>query len=172
MQVTTFVGLDVHANQTHAGIFDAATGELYRRRLSGEPTRVVIPFLERLAPEVRAVYEAGPTGFALARAAAERDLDVRVCAPGLIPKKPADRVKTDPRDAERLARLLVAGELAFVRVPAVVEEQIRDLVRAREDGPWGTSARKVTLRRSAAAWLDRWVSQERYALMSEQPRWP
>jgi transposase len=133
MQVTTFVGLDVHANQTHAGIFDAASGELYRRRLSGEPTRVVIPFLERLAPEVRAVYEAGPTGFALARAAAERNLDVRVCAPGLIPKKPADRVKTDARDAERLARLLVAGELAFVRVPALVEEQIRDLVRARED---------------------------------------
>ena len=58
---------------------------------------------------------------------------MRVCAPGLIPRKPADRVKTDARDAERLARLLAAGELAFVRVPSVEEEQLRDLVRARED---------------------------------------
>jgi transposase len=79
------------------------------------------------------VYEAGPTGFALARAAAERGLDVRVCAPGLIPRRPTDRIKTDARDAERLARLLAAGELTFVRVPTLEEEQLRDLVRARED---------------------------------------
>ncbi len=133
MQATAFAGLDVHAVQTHAGVLDARTGELHRRRLRGEPVRAVIPFLEQLGPGVRAVYEAGPTGFALARAAAERGLDVRVCAPGLIPRKPSDRLKTDPRDAERLARLLAAGELSFVRVPAVAEEQVRDLVRARED---------------------------------------
>ena len=133
MQATAFAGLDVHAAQTHAGILDHRTGELLRRRLKGDPVRVVLPFLEGLGPGVRAVYEAGPTGFALARAAAERGLDVRVCAPGLIPKKPADRVKTDARDAERLARLLAAGELSFVRVPAIAEEQVRDLVRARED---------------------------------------
>jgi transposase len=131
-QIRPFVGLDVHAKQTHAGIFDPASGELSRRRLNGEPL-VVLPFLEALGAGVCAVYEAGPTGFGLARAAAERDLDVRVCAPGLIPRKPADRVKTDARDAERLARLLAAGELAFVRVPSVEEEQLRDLVRARED---------------------------------------
>ena len=133
MQATAFKGLDVHAGQTHAGILDARTGELHRRRLRGEPVRAVIPFLEGLGPSVRAVYEAGATGFALARAAAERGLDLQVCAPGLIPKKPSDRVKTDARDAERLARLLAAGELSFVRVPAVAEEQVRDLVRARED---------------------------------------
>lgn len=133
MQATAFTGLDVHAGQTHAGILDARTGELHRRRLRGEPVRAVIPFLEGLGPGVRAVYEAGATGFALARAAAEHGLDLQVCAPGLIPKKPSDRVKTDARDAERLARLLAAGELSFVRVPAVAEEQVRDLVRARED---------------------------------------
>jgi transposase len=131
-KTTRFVGLDVHANQTHAGVLDHETGELTRRRLRGDPL-IAIAFLRGLGPAARAVYEAGPTGFALARAATEQGLDLRVCAPGLIPRKPTDRVKTDARDAERLARLLAAGELSFVRVPSVEEEQVRDLVRARED---------------------------------------
>jgi transposase len=131
-QITHFVGLDVHARQTHAGVLDCGTGELCRRRLVGDPL-VAIPFLERLGPGTCAVYEAGPTGFGLARAAAGRSLDIRVCAPGLIRRKPSDRVKTDARDAERLARWLAAGELSFVRVPTVDEEHVRDLVRARED---------------------------------------
>jgi transposase len=131
-QVTPFVGLDVHAAQTHAGVLDPATGELSRRRLKGDPL-VALEFLESLGPRPLAVYEAGSTGFALARAAAERGLDVRVCAPGLIPRRPSDRIKTDARDAERLARLLAAGELSFVHIPTVDQEQLRDLVRARED---------------------------------------
>lgn len=130
--VRQFVGLDVDASQTHAGVLGRETGELRRRRLRGDPL-VALSFIEELGPGVLAVYEAGPTGFGLARAAAERGLEVRVCAPGLIPRKPTDRVKTDARDAERLARLLAAGELSFVRVPTVPEEQLRDLVRARED---------------------------------------
>jgi transposase len=132
VQITQFVGLDVHASQTHAGVLDRETGELRRRRLQGDPL-IAVSFIEKLGPGVLAVYEAGPTGFGLARVAAERGLEVRVCAPGLIPRKPTDRVKTDARDAERLARLLAAGELSFVRVPTVPEEQLRDLVRARED---------------------------------------
>jgi transposase len=131
-QTTHFVGLDVHATQTHAGVLDRETGELQRRRLNGDPL-VALPFVEELGPGALTVYEAGPTGFGLARAAAERGIDVRVCAPGLIPKAPTGRVKTDARDAERLARLLAAGELSFVRVPTIPEEQLRDLVRARED---------------------------------------
>lgn len=131
-QTTHLVDLDGHARQTNAGILDRETGELRRRRLSGDP-RVALLLIAELGPGAEAVYEAGPTGFGLARAAAEGGLDVRVCAPGLIPRKPSDRVKTDARDAERLARLLAAGELSFVRVPRVEEEQLRDLVRARED---------------------------------------
>jgi transposase len=131
-QITPFVGLDVHAAQTHAGILDPLTGELSRRRVKGDPL-VALELLAELGPRPLAVYEAGPTGFALARAGAERGLDVRVCAPGLIPRRPTDRIKTDARDAERLARLLAAGELTFVRVPTLAEEQLRDLVRARED---------------------------------------
>ena len=68
----------------------------------------VASFLEGLGPAVRAVYEAGPTGFGLARAAREHGIDVRVAAPGSIPKGPGDRVKTDRRDAVRMVRLLVS----------------------------------------------------------------
>ena len=68
---------------------------------------------------VRAVYEAGPTGFALARAwRASAGSTCCVCAPGMIPRAPSDRVKTDARDAERLARLLAAGDLSFAFVPS------------------------------------------------------
>jgi transposase len=127
----SLVGLDVHPAATVAAILDAQTGELRFRRVGGEPPAVV-GLLSELAPPVRATYEAGPTGYALARAAAEPSLDVRVCAPGSIPRPPSERVKTDRRDAERLARLLLAGELSFVRVPTVEEERFRDLARCRE----------------------------------------
>jgi transposase len=126
------VGLDVHANQTHLCALDIRSGEVSRRRVKGPP-ETVLSFLEELGEGVVAAYEAGPTGFGLARAGAERGLDVRVIAPGLIPKAPADHVKTDRRDAERLARLLAAGELRFVRVPTIEEEHFRDLVRCRDD---------------------------------------
>jgi transposase len=125
------VGLDVHAEQTQAAILDPATGELSLRRLQGPPP-VVLDFLDGLGPGACAVYEAGPSGFGLARAAALSGLQVRVVAPGLIPRKAGARVKTDRRDAARLARLLAAGKLTFVRVPSEEEERFRDLVRARE----------------------------------------
>jgi transposase len=126
------VGLDVHARQTHLAALELRTGELDQRRIAGPP-EAALEHLERLGPNLIAVYEAGPTGFGLAREAAERAIDLRVAAPGLIPRGAADRVKTDRRDAERLARLLAAGELRFVRVPTLAEEHFRDLVRARED---------------------------------------
>lgn len=132
VQVRSWVGLDVHALRTVASVLDQQTGELHRARIEGCGL-LVVEFLEGLAGPVRGVYEAGPTGYELKRLAEERGVDVRVCAAGLIPRRPADRVKTDRRDADRLARLLAAGELSFARVPSVVEEQLRDLVRARED---------------------------------------
>ena len=128
----SLVGLDVHAAQTHAAVLDLSTGELRRRRLNGPPGEVV-GFLASLPGPVRAVYEAGPTGFGLARAAREIGIDVQVVAPGKIPRAAGDRVKTDKRDAERLVRLLAAGELRFAFVPTVADEQFRDLIRAIED---------------------------------------
>jgi transposase len=132
VKAMTVVGLDVHARQTHAAIVDPVTGEVRVSRLRIAPVEVA-SFLEGLGPGVLAVYEAGPTGFGLARAARERGIDVRVAAPGSIPKGPGDRVKTDRRDAIRLVRLLAAGELSFAFVPSVADEHFRDLIRAIED---------------------------------------
>jgi len=128
----SLVGLDVHASQTHAAVLNTATGELSGTRLRMAPAQVV-EFLATLPAPVRAVYEAGPTGFGLARAASARGIDVRVVAAGKVPRASGDRVKTDRRDAERLARLLAAGELRFAFVPAVADEQFRDVIRAIED---------------------------------------
>jgi transposase len=127
------VGLDVHQAQTVAAVLDPVSGELRVERLRGAPAGVVPGFLEALGRPVRAVYEAGPTGFGLARAATERGLDVRVIAPGSIPKAPGDRVKTDRRDAKRLVRLFAAGELSFAFVPSEADERFRDLVRCIDD---------------------------------------
>jgi len=126
------VGLDVHQAQTVAAVLDPLSGELRVQRLRGEPVAVVPAFLEGLHRPVRAVYEAGPTGFGLARAAAARELDLRVIAPGSIPRAPGDRVKTDRRDAKRIVRLFAAGELSFAFVPSEAEERFRDLVRCIE----------------------------------------
>ncbi len=131
-EAMTLVGLDVHARQTHAALLVPSTGELRVSKLRMAPGEVA-SFLAGLGPEVRAVYEAGPTGFGLARAGRERGVDVRVAAPGSIPKGSGDRVKTDRRDATRLVRLLAAGELSFAYVPSVADECFRDLVRAIED---------------------------------------
>jgi transposase len=128
----SLVGLDVHASQTHAAVLDVATGELRGIRLRMAPVQVV-EFLSGLPGPVRAVYEAGPTGFGLARAAVQRGIDVRVVAAGKVPRASGDRVKTDKRDAERLARLLAAGELHFAYVPTVADERFRDVIRAIED---------------------------------------
>lgn len=127
----TVVGLDVHGRATQAAALDLATGEISFRRVAGAPSEVV-GYLQQLGGRVLATYEAGPVGYGLARAGAERGLDIRVCAPGSILRRPHERIKTDRRDAERLARLLLAGELSFVRVPSVEEESFRDLARCRE----------------------------------------
>jgi transposase len=131
-QAMTLVGLDVHARQTHAATLSCETGEVSGCRLRVAPEEVVC-FLASLPEPVLAVYEAGPTGFGLARAAHDRGIDVRVVAPGSIPKGPGDRVKTDRRDAVRLVRLLAAGELCFAFVPTVGDEAFRDLIRCIED---------------------------------------
>jgi transposase len=131
-QSMSLVGLDVHASQTHAAILDISTGELRGVKLRMPPVEVV-EFLATLPGPVRAVYEAGPTGFGLARAAVDLGIDVGVVAAGKVPRASADRVKTDKRDAERLARLLAAGELRFAFVPTVADEQFRDVIRAIED---------------------------------------
>jgi transposase len=127
-----WVGLDVHARESTVAVFDQATGEVLTRRLAGRPHEL-LPLLREIPRPARMVYEAGPTGYGLARRARAEGIELVVCAPGRTERPPADRVKTDKRDAIRLARLLAAGELTLVTIPSVEREQLRDLVRCRED---------------------------------------
>src|SRR5580693_1137274 len=127
----TLVGLDVHAAKIVAAVLDGETGELQCFRMSGESVAAAA-FCAGLPGPVRAAYEAGPTGYGLARDLAKRGVECVVAAPSKIPRAAGDRVKTDRRDAEHLVRLLLAGKLHAVRVPGDEEEALRDLVRARE----------------------------------------
>jgi transposase len=127
----TVVGLDVHAMKIVAAVLDVETGELQYFGMTADIEKAA-GFCAALPGPVRAAYEAGPTGYELARELARRGVGCVVAAPSKIPRAVGDRVKTDRRDAELLARLLLAGELHAVRVPGPEEEALRDLVRARE----------------------------------------
>jgi transposase len=127
----TCVGLDVHARSTQAAALGVLTGELRRARFGADPAAVV-GWLAQLEGPVRAAYEAGPTGFGLARAAQAAGIEVMVVAPSKTPRAAGDRVKTDRKDAELLARLLLAGQLRPIPVPPDWLEAIRHLARARE----------------------------------------
>src|SRR2546428_510523 len=127
----TYVGLDVHARSTHAAAIDVASGELYRARFGGGSEEVVA-WLQTLPAPLRGCYEAGPTGFALQRAADKAGLLLDVVAPSKTPRAPGDRIKSDRKDAELLARLLLAGQLKPVAVPTPALEAARHLARARE----------------------------------------
>lgn len=123
--------MDVHARSTHAAAIDVATGELMRARF-GVGCDAVVDWLRGLPGPTRAVYEAGPTGFALYRAARAADVVVEVVAPGKTARPVGDRVKTDRKDAELLARLALAGQLTTVAVPSRFVESCRHLTRVRE----------------------------------------
>jgi transposase len=131
-QVRSWAGLDVHRASVVAATMDRESGELRVRRLPGE-TSEVVAFCAGLPGPTRVAYEAGPTGFALARALIGAGVQCVIAAPGKIERPSADRVKTDQRDAQRLLRLLMIDGLHAVRVPSTQEEALRDLVRARED---------------------------------------
>lgn len=131
-----FVGLDV-AKARHAVAIaeDGRTGEV---RYFGEidaNAESVRRFAAKLAKrhgKLHFCYEAGPTGYGLHRQLTQLGHRCSVIAPSLIPRKPGDRIKTNRRDAQQLARLLRAGELTEVWVPDEAHEAIRDLVRARD----------------------------------------
>ena len=127
-----WVGLDVHAHASAVAVFDDGSGEVITRRVVGRPP-AVLDVLRSVPRPARAVYEAGPTGYGLVRRARAEGIEMAVCSPGNIERRPGDRIKTDKRDAIRLARLFAAGDLRLVWVPSEEQEQLRDLVRCRED---------------------------------------
>src|SRR3954447_12207568 len=131
-QDRTFVGLDVHAWSVTGHALDGVTGEVWQRKLTPDPAEV-LGWVRTLPGPVAVAYEAGPTGFGLARHLREHQVRCVVAAPSKLQRPAGDRVKTDARDAAHLARLLKLDEVVAVTVPSPTQEAARDLVRARED---------------------------------------
>ena len=127
---TVAVGLDVHARSIRLAAVRA--DELLEERTLPYDEEAVERVLRRW-PGARCCYEAGPSGYGLYRYLCGRGIACEVVAPGLVPQRPGDRVKTDQRDARKLARLLAGGLLEPIYVPSPELEAARDLVRARED---------------------------------------
>ena len=131
---TTYVGLDAHQESTNGAII-LTSGEVVEDRFATTPDgirRWARRLKRRCEGRILCCYEAGPLGYALQRTLVSLGLECIVIAPSLIPSKPGDRIKTDRRDALKLAELLAAGLLTEVHVPTPEQEAVRDLCRARE----------------------------------------
>ena len=132
-QIIKYIGLDVHA-QTVAVAIALERGEVLSYGTIPSHSHAMDRLHKKLSADgaqVRYVYEAGPTGFWLARHLRRQKIACELVSPSLVPKKSGDHVKTDRRDALTLARLYRAGELSFVHVPDEADEAIRDLGRTR-----------------------------------------
>lgn len=133
-----FIGLDVHKDSIAVAVALPGRDEpMYRGEIAHEP-RKIQKWLSRLSAEFEGLlllfcYEAGPCGYGLYRQLVAAGHDCQVVAPSLIPKKAGERIKTDRRDALKLARLLRSGDLTAVWVPDAEQEAMRDLTRARND---------------------------------------
>jgi transposase len=136
-QGITFVGLDAHKKSITVAMLLPDRATPVEWQVANEPAAVrrMVRKVEREAPgEVRFCYEAGPCGYALQRLITDAgNASCMLVAPSLIPRKPGDRIKTDRRDARKLAELFRAGLLTEVHPPSESDEAARDLCRARED---------------------------------------
>jgi transposase len=129
-----YIGLDVHKDSIAVAIAPQNSTEVRRYGIIGGTLDAVDKLLKKLSQpelELRFVYEAGPCGFVIYRHLRSKGIHCDLVCPSLIPKRASDRVKTDRRDADQLARLYRAGELTAIRVPDQEDEAIRDLIRGR-----------------------------------------
>ena len=134
--ITTYVGVDAHKKDLFIAMLVGDQTTPVTWQVANEPNAVrrLVRKLEREAPgPVQMCYEAGPGGYALQRRVTTPRVNCQVIAPALIPRKPGERIKTNRRDARKLAELLRAGLLTEVRPPTPEEEAVRDLCRARDD---------------------------------------
>lgn len=132
MENVRFVGLDVHADSIAIAVAEPGRGEPAPLATIAHDVPTLLRRLRRLG-KARCCYEAGPTGFGLQRALAAEGIDCVVVAPSLVPVRSGERVKTDRRDAVKLARFLRSGDLTEIHVPSAATEAMRDLERARDD---------------------------------------
>jgi transposase len=135
-QVTTYVGIDAHKKDLFVAMLIGSESKPVTWQLANEPNAVrrLVRKLERESPgPVQVFYEAGPCGYALQRQVTTSRVSCDVVAPALIPRKPGERVKTNRRDARKLAELGRAGLLTAVQPPTPEDEAVRDLARARDD---------------------------------------
>jgi len=132
--ITSFVGLDAHADSIAIGVAPSARQEPRFVGTVSPQWGSLSKALSRLGrPEaLQIVYEAGPCGYTLARQLQAHGYACEVIAPSKVARRPGDRIKTDRRDALLLARAARAGELVSVTIPDERDEAIRDLCRARE----------------------------------------
>jgi len=129
-----YIGLDVHKETIAVAIAPTNTTEVRQYGIIGGTLEALDKLIKKLAAhgaDLRFVYEAGPCGYVIHRHLKSKGIPCAVVSPSLIPKKASDRVKTDRRDADQIARLFRAGELTPIHVPDQEDEAIRDLVRAR-----------------------------------------
>ncbi|HEV2695594.1 MAG TPA: transposase [Verrucomicrobiae bacterium] len=131
-----FVGLDVHNDSIAVSLAPSDSTEVRRYGIIGGEHDDVLKLINKLhtahpGTVLKVCYEAGPRGFALCRCLRGHGVACRLVCPSKIPRKPGERVKTDRRDADDLARLYRAGELTGIYVPEPEDEAMRDLLRAR-----------------------------------------
>jgi transposase len=182
---TLFVGLDVHTATIAVALAEAGSGgEVRSYGVIPNSPEAVGRLIKKIGPgpRLRVCYEAGPCGYVVHRQLTKLGIACTVVAPALIPTKPGERIKTDRKDALKLARLHRAGELTAVAAPTPEQEAVRDLTRARQAAQQDLHRVRQRLRtfllrqgiaeptktkRWSAAWRV-WLAGVRFALPAQQ----
>ncbi|EMI63271.1 IS110 family transposase, partial [Leptospira sp. Fiocruz LV4135] len=135
MKRKVYVGMDVHKETIQIAILPSNTKALVKEQQIKHEEGQIKKFIQKLkseGTEIHCCYEAGVTGYPLYRYLKTLGVNCIIAAPGKIPRQSSDKIKTDKRDAIKLARLLRSGELESIHVPSEEDEAVRDYLRSRD----------------------------------------